>query len=96
MSGPRSRLAALVAFDHWSWLAFVIWFAGATVLTFLGSTIGAAVTYWGIVAVLADNVIRLLVLAAHFKSERKSTYLGLTMLLIVALVASILFQVWVH
>jgi len=96
MSGLPARLTALVAFDHWSWLFFIVWFATATVLTFLGSAVSASVTYWGIVIVLVDNVMRLFILGAYFRSERKPTYFRLTSLLIFALVVSILVQLWVH
>ncbi|PWB71159.1 hypothetical protein C3F09_08195 [candidate division GN15 bacterium] len=96
MNAAHGRLKTLVVFDHWSWLLFVAWFTVATVLNALGSSAGAAVTYWGIVAVLVDNVMRLVLLAAHFELEKKSTYLGLTVVLILAMIASILFQLWVH
>jgi hypothetical protein len=96
MSEMQSRLMALVAFDHWSWLFFIVWFAAATGLTFLGSSVGGAVTYWGIVIVLVNNVMRLFLLAGYFKAERKSTYFRLTFLLIFALAASILFQLWIR
>ena len=96
MSGVSARLSSLVAFDHWSWLFFIAWFAAATVLTFLGSSISGAVANWGIVIVLVNNVMRLFLLAAHFKTERQPTYLRLTFLLILALAASILFQLWMH
>jgi len=96
MSGRQIRLMALVAFDHWSWLFFIVWFAAATVLTLIGSSVGGTVTYWGIVIVLVNNVMRLFLLAAYFKSERKPPYFRLTLLLIFALVASILFQLWIR
>jgi len=96
MSDVKGRLMALVAFDHWSWLFFIVWFAAATVLTLLGSPVSGPVTYWGIVIVLVDNVMRLVILGAYFRSERKPTYFRLTSLLIFALVVSILIQLWVH
>ncbi len=96
MSKVPNRLMALVAFDHWSWLIFIVWFAAATGLTFVGSPLGGAVTYWGIVAVLVDNALRLLLLADHFRFERMPKDFRLTILLILTLAVSILVQLWMH
>ena len=62
MNGIPKTLHALVSFDHYCWLLLIIWFAAAIVFTSLGSPVGPALSYSGIIFVLATNLIRLLYL----------------------------------
>jgi len=96
MTAIPKMLNALVSFDHYCWLFLVVWFAAATVCTFLGIPAGSALSYSGIVIVLATNLIRLLFLAAYFRGSDRLAYLRLTLLLVLALVVSILFQIWIR
>lgn len=96
MSAIPSRLNALVSFDHYCWLFFIVWFAAAIPFTFLGMPVGATLSYVGLVIVLATNLIRLLFLAVYFKEAGKPYYLKVTLLLVLALVVSILFQLWIR
>lgn len=96
MTGIARTLKALVSFDHYCWLFLIVWFAAATVFTFLGMPAGTTLAYAGIVIVLATNLIRLLFLAVHFKESGKPIYLRLTLLLVLALAVSILIQLWIR
>ena len=92
MRPSRDRLAMLVEFDHWSWLFFIVWFAAATVLVIAGPVAGRQLVYWGIILVLLNNFARLFLLTDHFRLARKLGYWLASLLLVLLLLGSMVFQ----
>ncbi len=91
MSG-RSFIDWLVSFDHWSWLFFVIWFAGSLSLNLLGIDSDGTLSFWGIILLLLCYHIRLVFVAEHFRVEGQYKHCLMTYLLLATLAISVAVQ----
>lgn len=88
----RSYITRLVAFDHWSWLFFVIWFAGSLSLNLAGLDRDGQLSRWGIILLLACYHIRLIFVAEQFRLENQPRYRLLSYVLLATLLFSVAIQ----
>lgn len=88
----KSRLSDLVAFDHWSWLFFVVWFSVGLGLHLAGMEDAGRFSFWGIILLLVCYHLRLLFVAHQFRQNHQPQYRRLTYLLLAFLLISIAVQ----
>ncbi len=83
------QTAMLVKVDRYSWYFFILWFAVALVLNFAEAPAGHMMTFGGVILILANNFVRLIIVAEQFRAPGKEKYRALGYLLILALASAV-------
>jgi hypothetical protein len=83
------QTAMLVKVDRYSWYFFILWFAVAMVLNFVDAPAGHMMTFGGVILILANNFVRLIIVAEQFRAPGKGKYRALGYLLILALASAV-------
>lgn len=86
------QTALLVKVDRYSWYFFILWFVVALVMNVVESPVGHMMTFGGVLLILANNFMRLIIVAEQFRAPGKGKYRILGYLLILALASAVAIQ----
>lgn len=90
MNLPQPNMRPLILVQRTLWYVILVWFAAATLFSFLGLHLGKELAFLGIILVLAATLARLIFLSEFFRRAALFRNWLLTFLLAMILFTAVL------